>query len=127
MVTEGLFHGSGWPHYKYDAENDELYPDIVFGGGNGPGIVAGPDRIEQEVSELKLYEIVGYKESYGAICAAGMDVQLDPEAQCQQREINYELSEQTILEHKEDFSEFCWVFEQQGDGRCILKEVTKLR
>lgn len=47
--------------------------------------------------------------------------------QCQQREINYELNKQTILEHKEDFSEFCWVFEQQWDGRCILKEVTKLR
>ena len=46
---------------------------------------------------------MGYKESYGATCAAGMDVQLDSEAQCQQREINYELSEQTILEHKEDF------------------------
>ncbi len=141
-MRTGSFTAGGQPFYRYDAENDEFYWDLLPGGGAGPVIVHALNGAKKDDERLYLYDTVGKFE----YCYSVDDVQhyiAGPlEAEMTKREddalvckeeyiIDYvgedgRLDMEEFSKHKEDFDEYRWVFKRNEAGNYIFERLEKV-
>lgn len=132
-VLTGSFTPGGQPHYKYDKANDEFYYYMMPGGGIGPGIVHALYAAEKDGDSVYLYDVAGLLyEGYladGRTYAIPFDESLINEGTDEKKAeyaIDYDLNDETILLHKDDFSKFKWIFVKNDSGEYVFTGLEKV-
>ncbi len=133
-VKFGSFTAGGQPHYRYDAENQEFYYDLVPGGGVMPTVVHNLEKAMREGNYIYLYDVAGQMEecfidNTRKTCASPVGESLwnyelggyDPKYV-----IDYNLTNENILEHAEEFSRYKWTFSKNTDGNYVLEKIEKV-
>lgn len=130
----GSFTAGGQPHYRYDAENEEFYYDLTLGGGVMPKVAHNLEKAERQGNYIYLYDVAGqteecYIESTRKTCAGPVGESLwnyELGAYDPKYVIDYELTDENILSHADDFARYKWTFSKNTDGNYVLEKLEKL-
>lgn len=130
----GSFTAGGQPHYRYDAENEEFYYDLTPGGGVMPKVAHNLERAERQGNYIYLYDVAGqteecYIETTRKTCAGPVGESMwnyDLGAYDPKYVIDYELTDENILSHADDFARYKWTFSKNTDGNYVLEKLERV-